>query len=109
MERVAVCSENCHEPDERKQAWSGRGRLSGKQQEQSGVVHFGRHCKRRWLPWELAPCGRSGKKDVLTLCPEETGAHRLFVDTPKISGEKWRPPLMEEDWIVLCQALYFVN
>ena len=29
-------------------------------------------------------------------------ARRFF--TPK--AKKWEPPLMDEDWVVLCQALY---
>ena len=50
-------------------------------------------------------CGHAcvvGGEEVLTLILEEQGTHKLFVDT---STEKWSPPVTEEDWIVLCQAL----
>ena len=30
----------------------------------------------------------------------------MFVNTEKIPEGKWRPPLMDEDWVVLCQALH---
>ena len=30
----------------------------------------------------------------------------LFVETSRSPAEKWGPPLMEENWVVLCQALY---
>ena len=45
-------------------------------------------------------------EDVLTLHPEERGSQKLFVDTSRIPKEKWGPPLMQEDWVALCQALY---
>ena len=45
-------------------------------------------------------------EEVLTLRPQERGTHELFVTTDKIPGGKWRPPLMDEDWVALCQSLY---
>ena len=39
------------------------------------------------------------------LRPEEQDSQTLFVDTRRIPTEKCGPPLMEEDWVVLCQAL----
>ena len=49
--------------------------------------------------------------DVLTLRPEEQGTQQMFVDTSKISLPshmvgRGRSPLLEEDWITWCQALY---
>ena len=43
--------------------------------------------------------------EATTLRPEEQGTKQLFVNRSKIPKEKWRRPLMEEDWVVLCQAL----
>ena len=43
---------------------------------------------------------------MLTLHRELQETQKLFVDTSKIRDEKREPPLMEEDWVVLCQALY---
>ena len=37
--------------------------------------------------------------------PRLVSQHRCQ-NTSKIPEEKWRPPLMEEDWVVLCQAMY---
>ena len=45
-------------------------------------------------------------EEVLTLRPEERGTQKLFVNTKQIPRGIWGPPLMEEDWVVLCQALY---
>ena len=42
--------------------------------------------------------------EVLTLRWEGHGTQKLFVDTSVILGEKWRPPLMAEDWVAICQA-----
>ena len=42
----------------------------------------------------------------MALRPEEEGTQTLFVNTSNIPKEKWRPPLMEENWVVLCQAPY---
>ena len=44
--------------------------------------------------------------NVLTLRLDELGAQKLFVDTSKAPAGQWRPPLVEEDWVVPCQALY---
>ena len=44
-------------------------------------------------------------EEVMTLRPEEQWTQKLFVNTLKIFGDNWGPPLMEEDWVVLCQAL----
>ena len=40
---------------------------------------------------------------VLTLRLEVQGGQKLFVDASGIRQKVW-PPLVEEDWIVLCQA-----
>ena len=45
-------------------------------------------------------------EDILTLCFKERGTQKLFVDTDKITPFKMGQPLMDEDWVVLCQALY---
>ena len=37
---------------------------------------------------------------------QEQGTHKLFVKTSKIRKEKRRSSLMEEDWVVFCQALF---
>ena len=42
-------------------------------------------------------------EEVLTLHLDEQGTQPLFLDT---NQKKWRPPLMEEEWVVLRQALY---
>ena len=31
---------------------------------------------------------------------------KLFVDTSKSPGDKWEPPLLEEDRVVVCQAVH---
>ena len=43
--------------------------------------------------------------EVLTLRTEERGTQNMFVNKDKIPKEKWEPPLMDEDCVVLCQAL----
>ena len=43
--------------------------------------------------------------EATTLHPEEQGTKQLFVNRSKIPKEKWRPALMEENWVVLCQAV----
>ena len=48
----------------------------------------------------------TAEEQVLTLRPEERGTHNLFVNTDEDSKRKLGPPLMDEDWLVLCQALY---
>ena len=45
-------------------------------------------------------------EEVLTLRPEERGTQKLFVNPNKRPEEKWAPLLMDEDWVVLYQALY---
>ena len=45
-------------------------------------------------------------EDVLILRFEERGTQKLFVNTDLIPKGKLRTPLMEKDWVVLCQALY---
>ena len=54
---------------------------------------------------EFAEAMVSEGEEVLTLRPEDRGTQKLFVDTDQIPEEK-RPPLMDEDWVVLCQALF---
>ena len=44
--------------------------------------------------------------EVMTLRPEEQGTRKLFVNPSKIPKGKRRSHLMEEDWAVLCQALF---
>ena len=45
-------------------------------------------------------------EEVMTLRPDEQGTAKLMVNTPKIPKGKWEPSLMEEDWALLCQALF---
>ena len=47
-------------------------------------------------------------EDALTrrLKREELEKKKNFVNTEQIPRGKWGPPFMEEDWVVLCQALY---
>ena len=45
-------------------------------------------------------------EEVLTLRPQERGTQKFFVTTDKIPDGKWRPPLMDEDWVALCESLY---
>ena len=42
----------------------------------------------------------------MTLRPSKQGSQKLLVHTSKIPREKWIPLLMQEDWVVSCQALY---
>ena len=44
-------------------------------------------------------------EEVLTLRPEERGTQHMFVSTDEFPKGKWKPPLMDEDWVVLCRAL----
>ena len=41
-------------------------------------------------------------EEVMFLRPEERGTQQL--NTSKIPIEQWGPPLIKEDWVVLCQA-----
>ena len=45
------------------------------------------------------------REEFLTLLTEEQGSQKLVVDTSRIPKQKWRPHLMEEDWVVPCQAM----
>ena len=44
--------------------------------------------------------------EVITLRRKEQGTQKLFVDTPKTQAANWGSPVMEENWVGLCQALY---
>ena len=44
--------------------------------------------------------------DQLTLRTREQGAQKLFIDTAKISVEKWEPSFGQENWAAICLALY---
>ena len=44
-------------------------------------------------------------EEVMTLRPEAQGTRKLTVPRRR-SQRTWGPPLMEEDWVVLCQAPY---
>ena len=46
-------------------------------------------------------------EELLGLCQDEQGTHQLLVNTSKIPKDNWRPPLLEEDRVVLRQALSF--
>ena len=36
----------------------------------------------------------------------DAGVQKDFVDTTKMDNHRWRPPLVDEDWHALCQAVY---
>ena len=36
--------------------------------------------------------------DALTLLADEGGALRTFIDTTNVGGNRWEPPLVDEDW-----------
>ena len=44
--------------------------------------------------------------DELTLRAHEEGALRSFIDTTNVGDKRWEPPLVDEDWHAICQAIY---
>ena len=42
----------------------------------------------------------------LTLREGEEGVQRSFIDTTNAGDSRWRPPLEDEDWDAVCQAIY---
>ena len=44
--------------------------------------------------------------DELTLRPEEEGMLRTFIDTTEVGDSRWGPPLVDEDWHAICQAIF---
>ena len=44
--------------------------------------------------------------DELTLRAEQAGVSRTFIDTTYVADFKWRPPLVDEDWHAICQAIF---
>ena len=44
------------------------------------------------------------REEALTLRPEERGTQKLFVNANKIPKETQGRPLMDDDWVVLCQV-----
>ena len=43
--------------------------------------------------------------DELTLRAGEEGALRTFIDPTNVGDKRWRPPLVDEDWHAICQAI----
>ena len=43
--------------------------------------------------------------DELTLRPEEEGTLRTFIDTTDVGDNRWRPPVVDEDWHAFCQVI----
>ena len=50
--------------------------------------------------------GVNGDEELIILPLKDQGTQKRFVNTSKMQKEMWRPPLMKEDWVVLCQAPY---
>ena len=48
---------------------------------------------------------RNGRKE-LTLRAEEEGVNRTFIDTTNAGNLRWGPPLVDEDWHAICQAIF---
>ena len=44
--------------------------------------------------------------DELTLRAEEEGMLRTFIDTTDVGDNYWKPPLVDEDWHAICQAIF---
>ena len=44
--------------------------------------------------------------DELTLRAEEAGMLRTFMDTTDVGDSRWVPPLVDEDWHAICQAVF---
>ena len=42
----------------------------------------------------------------LTLRAEEAGLLRTFTDTTGVGESGWEPPLVDEDWHAICQAIF---
>ena len=45
------------------------------------------------------------REGALTLLADEEGALRTFIDTTKVGDKRWGPPLVDEDWHAICQAI----
>ena len=43
---------------------------------------------------------------VMTLRSEEQGTHKLFGNPSKVRKTHGGHPVLEEDWVMLCQALF---
>ena len=46
------------------------------------------------------------ENEVVSLRREDFGAQELIVSTTQIPRNLSRPPLVEQDWVAICQALY---
>ena len=44
--------------------------------------------------------------DELTLRAHEEEVVRSFIDTANVGNKKWWPPLVDEDWHVICKAIH---
>ena len=44
--------------------------------------------------------------DELIMRREEEGMLRTFIDTSNVRDNRWGPPLVDEDWHALCQAIF---
>ena len=42
----------------------------------------------------------------LTLRTGEAGTLHTFINTANVGAGRWRPPLVDEDWHAVCQAIY---
>ena len=42
----------------------------------------------------------------LMLREGEEGMQRSFINTAKVEAGRWGPPLVDEDWHAVCQAIY---
>ena len=44
--------------------------------------------------------------DDVRLRADEEGVLRTFINTTNVGNKRWSPPLVDEDWHALCQAMF---